>query len=199
MKRAAYILAVALAAPVAGSAQAPAAGAQGPAERLLAHRAELALTADQVQKLEAIDKRQDQQDKEVIAKLEALRGKPVGQPLRMRELAPADREKLQANRNELQPLMQQLRTSHQAAIADVRGVLTSEQSSRAGQYLYQGPGQGQGRGPMAGANLRGQGQGRGPGAGRAAMRGRGNMQGNGRGMMRHTPGTGQGFRGGRGA
>ena len=194
MRRAAYILVLGLGAPVAVSAQAPTAPVQAPAERLLAHRAELALTADQVQKLEAIDRKYEQQDKETVARLEAVRGKPIGEPLRMRELAAADRAKLVASREQMQPLMQQLRSSHQAAIAELRGVLTAEQSTKANQYLYQGPGQGRG----AGALRSGRGSMPGPGAGRAAMRGRGSMPGGGRGMMRHAPGTGQGGRGGRG-
>lgn len=205
MKHVAYILVLGLAAPFAGSAQTTAA-ATGPVERLLGHRSELSLTADQVQRLEAIDRKYDQQNKEPVARLEALRGRPIGQPMRMRDLAVADREKLLANRQQLQPLMQQLRTSHQAAIAEARGVLTGDQNERANQYLYQGPGQGQGRG--AGAAMLGRGNM--PGRG-AAMRGRGNMQGGGgpmggrgfmqgggRGMMRHSPGQGFGFgRGGR--
>lgn len=201
MKRVAYMMALVLAAPMIGSAQAPAL-AQGPAERLLAHRSELGLTAEQVQKLEAIDKKYDAQNQDLVARLETARGKAVGQPLRMRDLPVEERDKLVAKRQEIQPLMQQLRASHQAAIGELRGVLTAEQSTRANSYLYQGPGQGQGRGP--GAAMRGQGQGFGRGAGQAmrgagngrgagrAMMGAGRGQGGGRGMMRHAPGTGGG-------
>lgn len=215
MKRGATILALALVTAATANAQGPArAPAQGPAQRLLAHRAELSLTAEQVQKLEAIDRKYASQDRESIAKLEALRGQPIGQPLRMRDLPAADREQLLANRAQLQPVREQLRGSHQAAVEEVRGVLNAEQNGKAGQYLFQGPGQGQGRGPVAAMRGQGQGPGRGFGPGRASMHGRGQMQGGGggmmqsggrgmmqgggRSMMRHAPGTGQGFRGGRG-
>jgi len=168
-------------------AQSPAAGAQGPAERLLAHRAELSLSAEQVQKLEAIDRKYDQQDQAVVAKLEALRGRPVGQPLQMRTLAAGDRERLQASRTEMQPLMQQLRASHVAAVSEMRGVLSAEQSTRANGYIFQGRGQGQS-----------QGQGQGRAAGRASLNGRGSAQGAGGGMMSRRAGQRAG-RGGRGA
>lgn len=182
MKRAAYILALAVAAPLAVSAQQPATE-QGPAQRLIAHRAELSLTADQVQKLEAIDLRYREQNRDVVAKLEALRGSAAGDPVRMRELSLEERQKLQANRTEMAPLMQQLRESHSRQIAEARGVLNQEQNRNAHQYMYQGPGQGQGRGV---------------GASGETMRGQGRGQGAGGAMMRGGQGGGRGGRGGRG-
>jgi hypothetical protein len=178
MKRVAYILAMALAAPLAASAQQPATLEQGPAQRLLAHRAELSLTAAQVQKLEAIDLRYREQNRDVVARLETLRGGAVGDPVRMRELSLEERQQLQASRAEMQPLMQRLRESHNQQLGELRGVLNQEQNRNANQYLYQGPGQGQGRGVgAAGETMRG--QGRGQGSGRGMMRGGG--QGGGRG------------------
>lgn len=159
----ALMLALVLA-PAAAAAQTPAGEAANPAARLLAHRAELSLTAEQVQRLEAIDRHTAQQDAELRTKLEAVRGKPVGEPLRMRDMTLEQRQALLAKRAELQPLMQQLRTMHAQAATDARAVLTAEQNERARAFLFAGPGQGQGRGPTAGGSQwRGQGQGRGAG------------------------------------
>lgn len=191
MRAGAYVLALALAAPLALLAQEPARRAENPAQRLLAHRAELALTAEQVKKLEAMDRQLGAADQAVVAKLEGLRPKPVGEPLRMRDMSAADRAKLQENRAELQPLMKQLRTSHQQAITDIRALLTPEQARKADAFLFEGPGRGQGAG--AGEAM---GQGRGQGQGRAVMNGRGAGAGRGRGMMMHRPA--QGGRPGRG-
>lgn len=164
----AIMLAVALG-PAAAAAQTPAAQPANPAGRLLAHRAELSLTAEQVKQLEAIDQRVARQGAELREKLEAVRGKPAGEPLRLRDMTPEQRQALQARRAELQPLMLQLRALHVQAAADARGLLTTEQNQQANTLLFAGPGRGQGRGPAAGgAWRRGQGQGR--GAGWAPMR-----------------------------
>lgn len=246
MRHGPYILALALITAGAASAQEPVTTSQGPVARLLAHRAELSLSEDQVRQLEAIDQKYVQQNREVVAKLELLRGQSVGQPLRVRDMAAADREQLLANRAALRPLTQQLRASHQGAISEARGVLNAEQNGQADQYLYRAGGQGQARGPAVAASVRGRGQGLGQGVGRASLRGQGQglgpgigrasqqgqfqgpglgagranlrgqvqgtrmnagranlrgqavRQGGGRGMMLHTPGTGQALRGGRG-
>jgi hypothetical protein len=121
----------------------------GPISRLLAHRAELELSAEQVRQLQEIERRTTERDRELVARIEALRGGvPVGQPLRTQPLTPEQRAQIQANRAELQPLMRELRTIHWQAIADARGLLTSEQNQRATGYLT--PGVGAGRGPGAG-------------------------------------------------
>lgn len=192
MRAGAWVLALALAAPLATLAQEPVKRAANPAGRLLAHRAELALSAEQVQKLEAMDRQLAAADQAVTAKLDAIRPKPVGEPLRMRDMSAADRTKLQGNRDELQPLMKQLRTNHEQAVTDIRALLTPAQARQADAFLYEGPGRGQGAG--AGAAM---GQGRGAGQGRAVMNGRGASSGRGRGMMMHRPAQGGG-RGGRG-
>jgi hypothetical protein len=139
-----------------------------PAARLLANRQELALTSEQVRRLEEIDRRVTQQQGELRTRLEALRGRAMGEPLRMRDMTAEQRQQLQARRGEMEPLMAQLRALHAQAIADSRGVLTVEQSDRAGRLFFGGPGQG--RGP--GAGMRGgpsgpAGWGRGPAAWRA--------------------------------
>jgi hypothetical protein len=145
-----FVLAlVALPAAVA-HAQTPAAQPGNPAARLLLHRAELSLSADQIRRLEEIDRRTSQQDLQLRTRLEALRGAPMGQTLRIRDMTAEQREQLAANRGEIEPLMAQLRAVHAQTIADSRAVLTVEQSDRARAILFRGPGQGIGRGPAAG-------------------------------------------------
>lgn len=172
MKRVAYMVALAMTVPLSAWAQAPA-DAGGPVDRVLAHRQELSLTADQIRKLETIDRKFDEKDADLIKKIESLRGEAIGVPAR--EMTSAERDRMFANRAELRPLMEQLRTSHASAIAEVRDVLTTEQNTRANDYLYQGAGPGRGRGSMQG---------------RGYMQGRGSMPGRGRGMMhqRRCPG-----------
>jgi hypothetical protein len=84
------------------------------------------------------------------SRLEALRGAPMGQTLRFRDMTPEQREQLAANRGEIEPLMAQLRALHAQTIADSREVLTVQQSDQVRGMLYGGPGMGRGRGPAGG-------------------------------------------------
>jgi hypothetical protein len=163
MRYAAYVLVVALAALTATAAQAQTQEERpgNPAARLLAQRTELSLTADQVRRLEEIDRRTTQQAQELRTQLEALRGVPMGEPFRMRDMTAEQRERLVANRGEMEPLMAQLRAIHAQGMADARSVLTVEQSDRARAMMYGGPGRGAGWGPAGGPGMR-RGMGRGP-------------------------------------
>jgi Spy/CpxP family protein refolding chaperone len=124
--------------------------AGNPAARLLEHRAELSLTAEQVKRLEELNRRTTQQDAELRSRLEALRGKPAGEPLLMWNMTPEQREQLAANRAAMQPLAQELRSIHARAAADASAVLTPEQRTKADSFLFRGPGRGRGRGPAGG-------------------------------------------------
>jgi hypothetical protein len=166
MKYAKYVMALVVALPVSGFAQAGPGNSTGPVARVLAHRSELSLTADQVKQLKAIDGKYAEKDRELIGKVETLRGRPVGVPLRMRDMPAAEREKLLANQAQLRPLMQQLRTSHAAAISELQTVLTAEQNTRAAAYLYPGRAHGPGRGGWRGPGRAGLGF----GSGRMAWR-----------------------------
>jgi hypothetical protein len=152
MRYAAHVIVLALVAlPAAAThAQAPEARPGNPAARLLNYRAELSLTADQVRRLEEIDRRTSQQDLQLRTRLEALRGAPMGKTLRFRDMTPEQREQLAANRGEIEPLMAQLRALHAQTIADSREVLTVQQSDQVRGMLYGGPGMGRGRGPAGG-------------------------------------------------
>jgi hypothetical protein len=141
---------VGLAVPVVVQAQVGEPAGTDPVARLLEHRSELALSAEQVRNLETIQRRTQDRDGELRARIGALRGQPLGERLLVRERTVAERERLAANRAELVPLMRQLRASHAEAITEARAVLTPEQNERAAAYLFRGPGQGLGRGPAAG-------------------------------------------------
>jgi hypothetical protein len=143
-----------------------------PAARLLAVQQELSLTAEQVRRIEEIDRRVTQQGQALRQRLEELRGAPAGEPLRFRDMTEEQRARLQASRAEMAPVMMQLRAMHAQAMADVTDVLTVEQRQRAAGRMFMGPAQG--RGPGAGA-ARGQGRGPawGPGRGPAWIPGRG--------------------------
>lgn len=151
-------------------------------DRLLTHRSELNLTAEQVQRLQEIDRRTDEKDRALVQKLEALRGRPMGQPLQARTLSAAEQAKLQQSRAAMQPLMTELRGLHAAAIAEARAVLSPEQQAKANAYLYPNRAAGQG-GRWQGMGL-GQGMGRGRGAGMHGGRGMGPGAGPGCGMAR---------------
>ncbi len=164
MKTGKYVLALALLlAPAAAAPQqgtAPAQPARGPIERLLQHKTELALTPDQVQKLEAIRQRSAAREQELVGKVTEARGVPPGVPLRTR-LTAQERQTLQARRQAAQPYMNQLRELHQQQMQEARGILTAQQNAQAwgrGQCCGDGPGSmrgpgGPGRGGMRGGRM----------------------------------------------
>ncbi len=161
------VLALALLlAPVGVAAQqgaapaSPAARASSPIERLLQRRTELALTADQVQKLEAIRQKSAARERELVAKVTEARRAAPGVPIRSAAATPAERRALHAK---AQPFTNELRQLHAQQVQEARGVLTAEQSARAwngaGQCCGRGPGAmrragGRGPGPMRGMGPR---------------------------------------------
>jgi hypothetical protein len=153
-----------LALPALAHAQADPPRPANPAARLLELRAELALTADQVSRLEAVERRTSEQDRTLRQRLEELRGAPAGQPLRFRDMTEEQRTRLEANRAEMAPVMMRLRALHAQAAADIAEVLTAEQRTRVAGRMFRGPAAGYGRGPGAGPAW-GPGRGRGMGPG----------------------------------
>ncbi len=149
--------------PAASLAQqgAPAAAApvSGPIDRLLQRRTELALTQEQVQKLEAIRQQSAARERELVSKVTEARGAAPGVPVRTQAATPAERRAL---REKGQPYMGELRQLHQQQMQQARAVLTAEQNARAwgraGECCGTGPGAmrhggGRGRGPMHGAGM----------------------------------------------
>jgi Spy/CpxP family protein refolding chaperone len=191
---AALVLAFMALPALAHGQQADQARPTNPAARLLGMRQELSLTADQVRRIEEVDRRVTQQGQALRQRLEELRGVPAGEPLRLRDMTDEQRARLQANRAEMAPVMMQLRALHAQAVADLTDVLTAEQRQRVAGRMFMGPAQG--RGPGAGAA-------RGPGRGPAWGPGQGRAWGPGQGPAwgpRHGPawGPGAAWRGQRG-
>ncbi len=150
-----------LLAPAAALAQQGAAAAPGtgPIDRLLQRKKELALTQEQVQKLEAIQQRTAVRERELTGKVTEARGVAPGVPVRAQAATPAER---QALRDKGQPYMAELRQLHQQQMQEARGVLTAEQNARAwggaGPCCGTGPGAmrragGHGPGAMRGARM----------------------------------------------
>ncbi len=138
-------------------APAGAAPATGPIERLLQRRTELALTQEQVQKLEAIRQKSAVRERELVAKVTEARGVAPGVPLHTQAATPAERRAL---RDKGQPYMGERRQLHMQQLQEARGILTAEQNAKA----WSGAGQCCGRGPGAMRHAGG----RGPGAMRGA-------------------------------
>lgn len=124
-------------------------GRQGPrpspVAALLEHRAELKLTAQQVARLEAIQRDLEQKNEPFRRQLEAARPqrgeRPDGPP------SEEERAAMRARREQLRPQMEQVRANHRAAMEQVRSVLTEEQRETARQYLRGHRGE---RGPRGG-------------------------------------------------
>ncbi len=142
-----------------------------PLERVLQHRADLALTPAQVQKLEAIRQASAEQERVLWAKIVEARGVAMGVPLRTQAATPADRQALRARMVAARPHMNELRQIHLRQMQEARAVLTADQNARAwvGTAPCGGMGPGAragrgGRGTMRGTT-RGQGAGLGPCAG----------------------------------
>lgn len=108
----------------------------GPAERLLEHRSELALTADQVRRLEQIRDTRAAADKphqETLRKLRETRREARG------NAAPRDSAEPRRARGEAPPearaAMEALRTSREAARKEAVAVLTPEQREKAHEMM----------------------------------------------------------------
>lgn len=101
---------------------------QGPIETLLEHRADLKLTGDQVTRLEQLQK-------DLLAKTS-----PVQEQLRQLRSGGGV-----GGREEMQPLMQQLRTHNQEAMRQAQAILTAEQRELARSYMPRRSGEGAGQ------------------------------------------------------
>jgi hypothetical protein len=104
-----------------------------PLARVLEHRAELGLTAEQVGRLESIQARLQQQNAPLLAQLSAsgaMRGAGVERGQRERAAARVPEE--------IRPVMQRIRQNTQTAMQEVRTVLTDEQQVKLRDSMRQG-------------------------------------------------------------
>ncbi len=100
-------------------APAGASAGTGPIDRLLQRRTELALTQEQVQKLEAIRQKSAVRERELVGKVTEARGVAPGVPVRTQAATPAERRAL---RDKGQPYMGELRQLHLQQMQEARGV-----------------------------------------------------------------------------
>jgi hypothetical protein len=148
------------AAPVALEAQQGPRGAEramrapgqggAPLARVLERRSELGLTAEQVGRLETISARLQQQNEPLMAQMRAHRETLRGQ----RAQARGQRQMPE----QLRPVMQQMRENNQAAMQEVRSVLSDEQQTKLrdgmrGQRGERAPGAARGAAGQGGAPL----------------------------------------------
>ena len=178
---------------------------EAPAARILELREELGLTNAQVEQIRGIQARLEQQNAPLLAQMTTAREKMRTERQQMTaEQRQAMRERMQAERQqmtpeqraqmrqrpgagmpeELQPVMEQLRTNNQSAMDQVRAILSAEQQEKlraarpgAGQRqpgMRQGPGgqqqPGMRQGPGGGQHQPGMRQGGGAGQRQPGMR-----------------------------
>ncbi|KFE63755.1 Spy/CpxP family protein refolding chaperone [Hyalangium minutum] len=108
---------------------------------LLWKQQELALTAEQVAQVEALQAALEQQNAPIQEQLEALRpprppGPPPSDAERMKG-PPPDTEEMRALRQQVEPLFTQLRANDEAAYAEAEKLLSDSQKARAQELIAQ--------------------------------------------------------------
>lgn len=155
MIRSMALIALAMAAPVALSAQdaaprhgahgehhraGPRAGRMDPFARLLEKRQELGLTAEQVSRIEAIRSRLQARNQPLVERMQAAR-REAGVPER-REARGGERPRpteeqrtaMRQLRDRIRPLAEQVRTNTRAAMEEARAVLTEQQQAQVREW-----------------------------------------------------------------
>lgn len=169
------ILGLLLAVPVVVAAQQPAAQdtarPRDPIAVMLAHKSDLDLKADQVSKLEAIQKKLDDAAGPLRKQLEAFRAnRPQHQPGAFLNMTEAQRQQFMAERQKVRETAMELRALNRAAGAQAHAVLTVDQQTRLHQMMMRrwgragmrGQGMWQGRGMRRGHGMRPGGMRQGP-------------------------------------
>lgn len=133
----------------------PEAMARNPVAVVLEHRDRLELTADQVETLQGLEARIEEQNGPRWEQLRAAFGD--AEPAQM---TVEERQALRDRMQELAPVRDSVQATNRAAMAEVHGLLDADQNTELRGIMRRGP---QGRGVRAG-----QGAGRGSGAGPAA-------------------------------
>jgi len=131
---------------------------------MLAHRADLALKADQVSKLEGIQKKLSVAAAPLRKRLEGFRADRPAQAGAFLDMTEVQRQQLMAKREEVRRAALELRQLNRAAGVQAHAVLTAEQQAKLHQMMRRqggragmraGPGMWQGRGMRAGGMWRG--------------------------------------------
>lgn len=124
----------------------PAEMVRNPMQVLLDHKADLALTADQVQKLEAIRAKVDKENGPRWEQLKKAFGDKAPADMTVEERQ-ALRERMQA----LQPVSDKVRETNRTATTEARALLTPEQLTKMRDIMRRGPGNRPGRGGPGGS------------------------------------------------
>lgn len=120
---------------------APRATPQGPFELLLAHRTELGLTDDQVQRVLQIRDVVEERNAPLIARLVAMR-RELGPRVAPRAMSPHERAELRLRLQAARPLVAQIRSNNRAAMRAVGDVLTAGQKEELRGLVQQRRGRG---------------------------------------------------------
>ena len=93
-------------------------------EVIIAQKADLTLTAEQITSLEPIAKKLDEQNKPVLEEVQKLRGSGT-----------SPREMSEQQREQMRPLMEKLRENREAALKEAQPVLTDAQRDKLRQLM----------------------------------------------------------------
>lgn len=133
-----------LATPAALEGQRPAPGEaehggrmrHGPVEMLLRERERLGLDAQQVARLEEIDRRMQERNGPVVARLVEMRRQLRAEfPGPFEEMAPEQREQFRRRLREAHPLLKEIRQNNDAAMREVGELLTPPQKEQVRELL----------------------------------------------------------------
>lgn len=103
----------------------------GAVPKLLRHRADLGLTDDQVEKLRAIDRRLDEQNRPYVQQLIKIRhDMKVRSGVKPEDMTDEEREELRSHLAQARPLWEQISKNNHAAMREVGDVLNDEQKSQ---------------------------------------------------------------------
>lgn len=129
LRRALLVMAI-LTVPGVAAAQGPGGGqfmARNSVSYLLENREQLKLTADQAKKLEAINQKLLEKNRPIFEQIQAMR--PAG------GFQSLSQEERQARREQMRPLLEQLRANDDEAVKEVLAVLGPEQQKTANELL----------------------------------------------------------------
>jgi hypothetical protein len=104
-------------------------GDPGPVQFLLRNRAELRLTAEQVVKLQEIDRRMAERNQPFVAQLVQMR-RQLTPPRRGQEPTPEQRQAFEAQMKAAEPLLKKIQENNVVSMREVREILSEEQKAK---------------------------------------------------------------------
>jgi hypothetical protein len=101
----------------------------GPVQFLLRNRAELRLTAEQVVKLQEIDRQMEESNQPYVAQLVQMR-RQLSRPRRGQEPSPEQRQAFEAQMRAAEPLLKKIQENNMTSMRRVREVLSDDQKAK---------------------------------------------------------------------